>query len=85
MAQQNDSPKGCLMFVGGILLVSLICWGIGSLFGASDNVGKSNDTNYKECSMCGDRVPEDDMRGKWCKDCQNDAFGEDGWYNKIKD
>ena len=35
--------------------------------------------------MCGDRVPEDDMRGSWCKDCQNDAFGDDGWYNEIKD
>ena len=21
----------------------------------------------------------------WCKDCQEKAFGEDGWYDKIKD
>lgn len=80
----NSSPKGCLIFVGAIILMSLIAWGIGSLFGASDNVGKPKETKYKECSMCGDRVPEDDMRGKWCKDCQNDAFGDDGWYYKIK-
>ena len=85
MAQQNDSPKGCLMVVGGIIILTLICWGIGSLFGASDNVGKSSKTNYETCAMCGDRVPEDDMRGKWCKDCQNDAFGDDGWYYDIED
>lgn len=42
-------------------------------------------TKYKKCALCGDRVPEDDMRGKWCKDCQNDAFGEDGWYYDIQD
>lgn len=43
-------------------------------------------SNQKEkCAMCGKMVSEDDMRGKWCKDCQNDAFGEDGWYDKIKD
>lgn len=51
----------------------------------SRNVGTPSETKYKKCSMCGDRVPEDDMRGKWCKDCQNDAFGDDGWYYQIKD
>ena len=34
----------------------------------------------KKCSLCGKYVSADDMRGNWCKDCQNDAFGKDGWY-----
>ena len=63
-----------------------IAWLIGvTFFGWNDNANKSSKTNYETCAMCGDRVPEDDMRGKWCKDCQNDAFGEDGGYDKIKD
>lgn len=65
------------------LILSFVAWLIGvTFFGWNDNANKSSKTNYETCAMCGDRVPEDDMRGKWCKDCQNDAFGEDGWYNK---
>ena len=59
MAQQNDSPKGCLIVVGGIIILSLICWGIGSLFGASDNVGKSTNNQTQqshECYVCGDNA-----------------------------
>ena len=72
-------PYRLIIFI--IILIGFIAL---FLYG-NRNAGKPTKTNYKNCAMCGDRVPEDDMRGKWCKDCQNDAFGEDGWYNKIKD
>ena len=68
------------------LILSFVAWIIGvTFFGWNDNANKSSGANYKTCAMCGDRVPEDDMRGNWCKDCQNDAFGKDGWYYDIKD
>ena len=58
MAQQNASPKGCLIFIGGILALSLIFWGIGSLFGGNDNANKASKTNNTqkshECYVCGD-------------------------------
>lgn len=66
-----------------VLIISLIMFAYIAEYG-SRNVGKPQETKYEKCSMCGDKVPEDDMRGKWCKDCQNDAFGDDGWYDKIK-
>jgi NADH:ubiquinone oxidoreductase subunit 6 (subunit J) len=75
-------PYRLIIFI--IILIGLITL---FLYG-NRNAGKSTNTtktNYKNCAMCGDRVPEDDMRGNWCKDCQKDAFGEDGWYDKIKD
>ena len=43
----------------------------------------TNSNQKEKCSMCGKKVSKDDMRGKWCKDCQNDAFGKDGWYYDI--
>lgn len=47
--------------------------------------GRSSSTRYGTCAMCGDKVPESEMIGQWCTDCNNNAFGEDGWYDKIKD
>ena len=46
---------------------------------------QNDDTKMVKCSWCGKVVPEYKMEGNWCKDCQNKAFGEDGWYNDIKD
>lgn len=40
-----------------------------------------NGSAREKCSWCGKMVDADDMKGNWCKDCQNDAFGKDGWYN----
>ena len=42
---------------------------------------QSTSSKKEKCAWCGKMVNEKDMRGKWCKDCQNDAFGKDGWYN----
>ncbi len=83
-------PTKLSNFFKGIILtasVILMCYTIVNTvgWGGYKSNNNSSKTNYETCAMCGDRVPEDDMRGKWCKDCQNDAFGEDGWYNKIKD
>ena len=42
-----------------------------------------NLNNRKEkCAWCGKTVDKDDMIGTWCRDCSNDAFGHNGWYNK---
>lgn len=72
-------PHRLIIFV--VIIIALIAL---FLYGGR-NANKPTKTNYKTCSNCGDRVPEYDMRGKWCKDCQNDAFGEDGWYYDIQD
>ena len=47
---------------------------------------KVTSSNRKEkCGWCGKMTPEDEMQGDLCEDCQNDAFGKDGWYHDIKD
>ena len=85
--QVNKKQPNFLFMTFITLAITLfIMWLIGvTFFGWNDNANKSSKTNYKNCAMCGDRVPEDEMSGRWCKDCQNDAFDEDGWYDKIKD
>ena len=58
MAQQEDSPKGCLMFIGIILVLSLIFSGIASCFGGSDDDDYPTYNNQTEqsheCYVCGD-------------------------------
>ena len=43
----------------------------------------SSNSSTKKCAMCGKMVSKDDMRGTWCKNCQNAAFGEDGCFHKY--
>ena len=70
-----------------IILIAIIGILVALIIYSDANADKSSNTktNYKRCSFCGDRVPEYDMIGGWCEDCNENAFGEDGWYNKIKD
>lgn len=64
-----------VLIVGAILLNSNI----------SPSNSNNNDVKRVRCSFCGEKVPEYNMRGEWCKDCQKNAFGEDGWYYDIQD
>ena len=63
-----------------ILITIFVIIGINSF---SFNPVPSYDSNRKEkCAWCGKEVDKEDMIGTWCRDCSNDAFGHNGWYNK---
>ena len=86
MPANTKKPNIILIYFITLVIIAVGAWFIGTtFFGGNRSGDKSTKTNYEKCSMCGDKVPEDDMRGKWCKDCQNDAFGKDGWYYDMKD
>ena len=61
-----------------VCLVMLLYFG-----GVSAGNNYYDDTNSKKekCAWCGRMVPKSEMQGNWCDDCQEDAFGKDGWYN----
>ena len=54
-----------------------------NIISSNQNISSSN--KKEKCAWCGKKVSKDDMRGKWCKDCQKNAFGKDGWYYDLKD
>ena len=69
--------------LGILLIVGILIVGISAISRSCSNALSS--VEKKRCGWCGKEVYEYNMSGIWCNDCQEKAFGEDGWYDKIKD
>ena len=87
---KTKNKAGAFM-VTGLVILLLGLFGFNLIFNLTNGSSKSDyeDTyskvTYKKCAWCGDMVRESDMTGKWCDDCNEAAFGNDGWYHEIKD
>ena len=80
---EDSKKKGVRNIIGGISVFLAVTAFL--LFFNSpwdfEPISPSKSTKEK-CSWCGKMVDADDMQGNWCKDCQKDAFGKDGWAKK---
>lgn len=79
----SSAFKVALKPIGILLIVCILIIGISAISKSCSNT--PSPVEKERCGWCGKEVYEYNMRGKWCKDCQEKAFGEDGWYDKIKD
>jgi hypothetical protein len=79
----SGSFKAILKPIGILLVVGILIIGISALSKSCSNT--SSPIEKERCGWCGKEVYKYKMRGEWCEDCQEKAFGEDGWYDKIKD
>lgn len=83
--RKNQKCAGWLFLVLTLVLACYIVFTVIPQAIDFEPIHSASSNRKEKCSMCGKMVSQDDMRGKWCKDCQNDAFGDDGWYYDIKD
>ena len=73
-------------FITIILCVGIFCMATFWLAPMAEDfdrnpVRPSTSTKKEKCAWCGRMVPKSEMQGNWCDDCQDDAFGKNGWYN----
>ena len=74
-----------------VIVIEIILCVLVAVFAFSRDFVDYHATDYRDhspkvkCAMCGKKVRQKQMIGKWCEDCNEDAFGEDGWYDDIKD